>query len=130
MGTSRQDSQTYDYVVVGAGTAGCIVAARLAEDPEASVALLEAGGKYRRILNIPLISLWAWLRRPAAFCWQDWTVPQHFLDGRRVWWPAGRIIGGSSSINAMIYSRGHRASYDRWSRGADPEWSFDALLPY
>jgi choline dehydrogenase len=123
-----------DYLIVGAGTAGCAVAARLAEDPAISVAILEAGGPYRRILDVPLVGMWAWTRRPRAYCWTDWTVPQPGLDGRRVWWPAGRIVGGSSAINAMMYSRGARASYDRWSEGTSghgsPEWSYDTLLPY
>ena len=120
----------FDYLVIGAGAAGCTLAARLAEDASTSVALIEAGGRYRRVLDVPLIGLWAWLRRPATFCWQDWTVPQRALDGRRVWWPAGRIVGGSSAINAMIYSRGPAASYDRWRDGGEPEWSYDALLPW
>lgn len=123
----------FDYVVVGAGTAGCVLAARLAEDPDVSVALLEAGGPYRRVLNVPLVGLWAWLKRPRRFCWDDWTVPQAALENRRVWWPAGRLVGGSSAINAMMYSRGAAASYDRWrsdSSSNEPEWSHRALLPY
>ena len=120
----------FDYIVVGAGTAGCVVASRLAEDPLVAVALIEAGGPYRRVLDIPLVGLWAWLRRPHVYCWQDWTVPQPGLDGRRVFWPAGRLVGGGSSINAMIYSRGHPASYDRWQLGTNPGWSYEALLPY
>jgi choline dehydrogenase len=127
-------ARTFDYVVVGAGTAGCVVACRLAATG-ASVALLEAGGPYRRLLDVPLLSLWAWLRRPARYCWQDWTEPQAALYGRRVLWPAGRLVGGSSAINAMIYCRGHPASYDRWQRltGAQsdaPAWNYEALLPY
>ena len=127
-------TRAFDYVVVGAGTAGCVVACRLAATG-ASVALLEAGGPYRRVLDVPLLSLWAWLRRPARYCWQNLTEPQAALDGRRVSWPAGRLVGGSSAINAMIYCRGHRASYDRWQRSTDggsdtPAWSYDALLPY
>lgn len=125
---------TFDYVVVGAGTAGCVVASRLAAGG-ASVALLEAGGPYRRLFDVPLLSLWAWLRRPERYCWQDQTEPQAALDGRRIFWPAGRLVGGSSAINAMIYCRGHRGSYDRWqcpagSRLDTPAWNYDALLPY
>jgi len=123
---------TFDYVVVGAGTAGCVVASRLAATG-ASVALLEAGGRYRRVLDVPLLSLWAWLGRPERYCWQNFTEPQAALDGRRVFFPSGRLVGGSSAINAMIYCRGHRASYDRWQdRTASdaPGWSYDALLPY
>lgn len=123
------ESTTHDFVVVGAGSAGCVIASRLAR-PGVSVALLEAGGPYRRILDIPLVSLWAWLRNPEAFCWQDQTVPQPRLEGRRIWWPSGRVVGGSSSINAMIYTRGHPQSYDRWQIGGDVDWSFEALRPY
>jgi choline dehydrogenase len=128
-------TRTFDYVVVGAGTAGCVVASRLAA-AGADVALLEVGGPYRRLLDVPLLSLWAWLRRPARYCWQNWTEPQAALDGRRVLWPAGRLVGGSSAINAMIYCRGHRASYDRWQSagdgrsGAAPAWNYEALVPY
>jgi choline dehydrogenase len=126
--------ETFDYVVVGAGTAGCVVASRLA-GAGAKVALVEAGGPYRRLLDVPLLSLWAWLRRPARYCWQDRTEPQASLGRRRVFWPAGRLVGGSSAINAMIYCRGHRASYDRWQRLAGgqsdtPAWNYEALLPY
>lgn len=130
MPTADRAARIFDYVVVGGGTAGCAVAARLAEDPEVSVALLEAGGPGSRVLDVPLIGLWAWLRWPRAYCFQDWTVPQAALDGRRVSWPAGRLLGGSSAINAMVYNRGHRASYDRWSALAGPAWTYDALLPY
>jgi choline dehydrogenase len=127
-------ARTFDYVVVGAGTAGCVVASRLA-GAGASVVLLEAGGPYRRLFDVPLLSLWAWLRWPSRYCWQDQTEPQAALDGRRVVWPAGRLVGGSSAINAMIYCRGHRASYDRWQRLAGgqsetPVWNYEVLLPY
>jgi choline dehydrogenase len=132
--THRESTPTFDYVVVGAGTAGCVLASRLAA-AGASIALLEAGGPYRRLLDVPLLSLWAWLRRPARYCWENRTEPQSALDGRRIFWPAGRLVGGSSAINAMIYCRGHRASHDRWqrlagSRAETPAWSYEALLPY
>jgi choline dehydrogenase-like flavoprotein len=132
--SDKAAKRAFDYVVVGAGTAGCVVASRLAA-AGASVALLEAGGRYRRILDVPLLSLWAWLRRPERYCWQDWTEPQPALDLRRVLWPAGRLVGGSSAINAMIYCRGHSASYDRWQRltggqSDTPAWNYEALLPY
>jgi choline dehydrogenase len=117
-------------VVVGAGTAGCAVAARLAEDPQVSVALLEAGHAPPRILSIPLVGLWAWLRQPARFCWEDWTVPQPELAGRRIWWPAGRLVGGSSAINAMVYNRGHPLSYRRWDPAGATDWNYESLLPY
>lgn len=112
--------------MVGGGTAGCIVATRLAEAGR-TVMLLEAGGAYRRVLDIPLVGLWTWLRAPDRYAWNQHTVPQPGLDGRRVWFPGGRILGGSSSINAMIYSRGHPASYDRWDV---PGWTYQDLLQY
>jgi choline dehydrogenase len=115
-----------DYIVVGGGTAGCVVAARLVARG-CSVTLLEAGGAYSRILDVPLVGLWAWLRRPQRYCWDHWTVPQSSLGGRSVWFPAGRIVGGSSAINAMIYCRGDRRSYDRWNLAG---WSYADLLPY
>ena len=115
-----------DYIVVGGGTAGCVVAARLA-GRGCSVTLLEAGGPYSRVLDIPLVGLWAWLRRPQRYSWTHWTVPQSSLGGRSVWYPGGRIIGGSSAINAMIYCRWHRSSYDRWGVVG---WGYADLLPY
>jgi choline dehydrogenase-like flavoprotein len=131
----REKQEVFDYVVVGAGTAGCIVASRIAAAGAGSVCLLESGGPYRRVLDIPLVSLWAWLREPSRYCWQDYTVPQRTLEERRIWWPAGRLVGGSSALNAMIYCRGHAASYDRWLAGQSttpdmPEWNYQALLPY
>ncbi len=115
-----------DYIVVGGGTAGCVVAARLAGSGY-SVTLFEAGGPYSRILDIPLVGLWAWLRRPRRYCWDQWTVAQAGLGGRSVWYPTGRIVGGSSAINAMIYCRGHPSSYDRWGVTG---WKYADLLPY
>lgn len=115
-----------EYVVVGGGTAGCIVAARLAEAGH-SVMLIEAGGPYRRRLDVPLLSLWTWLRNPERYCWNQHTVPQARLDDRRIWFPGGRILGGGSAINAMLYTRGHAASWDAWNV---PGWTFADLLPY
>jgi choline dehydrogenase len=93
-----------DYIVVGGGTAGGVIAARLAERG-ASVILLEAGRRYSRILDLPLIGLWVWLRRPNRYCWNHWTAPKSGLGGRSVWYPSGKT-GGSSAVNAMIYCRG------------------------
>jgi choline dehydrogenase len=131
---SPTGQEVFDYVVIGAGTAGCVVASRLAASA-ASVCLLEAGGPYRRELDVPLVSLWAWLRQPSRYCWQNVTAPQTALEGRGIAWPAGRLVGGSSAINAMIYCRGHPASYDRWMHNVGtppgaPAWSYRALLPY
>ncbi len=119
---------TYDYVIVGAGSAGCVLANRLSADPSVRVLLLEAGGSDRK-LNI---------RIPTAFAKQfrsdlDWNYsgePDPNLIGRSIYLPRGRSLGGSSSMNAMIYIRGHRTDFDTWaSMGADG-WSYDDVLPY
>ncbi|MGZ4335272.1 MAG: GMC family oxidoreductase [Gaiellaceae bacterium] len=119
---------THDYVIVGAGSAGCVVAARLSEDPDVRVALLEAGGPD----TLPEI------RIPAAFPMMfksnlDWDLlgdPEPGLNGRRLYLPRGRMIGGCSSINAMIYLRGNRADYDEWAADGCEGWSYDEVLPY
>lgn len=123
---NQQHPDAFDFIVVGAGTAGCIVASRLACAGN-TVALLEAGGPYRQILDLPLIGMWSWIRNPDRLCWNQHTTPQSMLDGRRVWFPGGRLVGGSSAINAMIFTRGHPQSYARWNV---PGWSYDDLLPY
>jgi choline dehydrogenase len=119
----------FDYVIVGAGSAGCVLASRLTEDPRIDVLLLEAGPPD----TAPEIAL------PAAFvtlfdgphAWPDATVPQRHAGGRRVPWPHGRTLGGSSSINGLVYMRGNRIDYDGWRDEHGCEgWGYDDLLPY
>lgn len=121
-------SAGYDNVIIGAGTSGCVVAARLAEDEGRNVLLLEAGGSDRRLEIV----------MPAAFTAQfgskvDWayeTEPEAGLDGRRIRSPRGKALGGSSSMNAMAYVRGNRLDYDTWSADGATGWSYEEVLPY
>src|SRR3954465_5033364 len=115
----------YDYVIVGAGSAGCVLAARLSEDPDVSVLLLESGPPdTHENIHVPLgyLSLGR-----TEVDWDFDTAPEPFCDSRRIKLPRGRVLGGSSSINAMVYIRGNRADYDSWGI---PGWSYDDLLPY
>ena len=116
----------YDYVVVGAGTAGCVIASRLSEDSGTSVLVLEAGRPERtRAMTVP--SAWPENLGSAAD-WADMTTGQ--ADAGRVAYPRGRALGGSSAINAMAHVRGHRAVYDGWAAGGAVDWGFAGLLPY
>ncbi|MFK4806907.1 GMC family oxidoreductase [Microbacterium sp. ZW CA_36] len=122
------DGLEADYVVVGAGSSGAAVAARLSEDPAVSVLLLEAGGPDRAIeLHVP--AAFSKLFR-GPYDWNYDTVPQPQLEGRTVYWPRGKTLGGSSSLNAMMWVRGFAADYDEWADAAGPTWSWDALVPY
>jgi len=125
----KETGMNFDYIVVGGGSGGCVLAARLSEDPSVSVALLEAGPVDKNIL-IHVPAGLALLARTKAANWNFSTVPQKGLNGRIGWQPRGKVLGGSSSVNAMVYTRGHRADYDHWAAEGNEGWSYDDVLPY
>lgn len=123
-----RDALGADYIVVGAGSAGAALAARLSEDPSATVLLLEAGGPDKALeLHVP--AAFSKLFR-GPYDWDYDTVPQERLEGRTVFWPRGKTLGGSSSLNAMMWVRGFAADYDEWADAAGPAWSWESLVPY
>jgi choline dehydrogenase len=118
----------YDYVIVGAGSAGCVLAARLTEDPDVSVLLIEAGPPDAND-NIHVPVAFSQLFRTQVD-WDYSTALETFADRRRIYLPRGKVLGGSSSINAMVYIRGNRADYDEWRDAGCEGWGYDDLLPY
>jgi choline dehydrogenase-like flavoprotein len=123
-----RDLGTWDYVIVGAGTAGCVLANRLSADPEVKVLLLEAGGK----------DDWIWIHIPVGYLFcignprTDWcyrTEPEPGLNGRSILYARGKVLGGCSSINAMVYMRGQARDYDEWKALGNPGWGWDEVLP-
>lgn len=119
----------FDYVIVGGGSAGCVLAGRLSEDPDVRVCLIEAGPPDRHpLIHIPLGV--TWLIKHPRLNWCYWSAPQTHVDGRKIFLPRGRVLGGSSAINGTIYIRGHRSDYDDWAAWGNPGWSYAEVLPY
>src|SRR5574337_539862 len=119
----------FDYVIVGAGSAGCVLANRLSADTTATVGLLEAGPPDRHpLIHVPFGILW--MMHSRTLNWRYWTAPQRQLYGRRLFWPRGRTLGGSSSSNAMCYTRGHPSDYDAWRDLGNPGWGYSDVLAY
>ncbi len=119
----------HDFIIVGAGSAGCVLANRLSENPDVSVLLLETGGSDRSLfiqmptaLSIPM--------NTQKYAWQYYTEPEPYLDGRRMHCPRGKVIGGSSSINGMVYVRGHACDFDEWHNAGATNWDYQHCLPY
>ena len=123
-------TREYDYIIVGAGSAGCVMANGLSADPSCSVLLLEAGIPERSLfLKIPA-GVYRAFRDP-KFNWNYYTEPEKSLNNRTIFTPRGKVLGGSSSINSMVYMRGHPLDYDRWASECGlSEWSFSKCLPY
>jgi choline dehydrogenase-like flavoprotein len=123
------EAMEFDYVIAGGGSAGCVLAGRLSEDPATRVCLLEAGNAGDSwVVNTPAAVI---MMVPSSLNnWAFETVPQAGLNGRRGYQPRGRALGGSSAMNAMVYIRGHRSDYDRWAALGNAGWSYEEVLPY
>lgn len=122
-------SQPFDYIIIGAGSAGCVLASRLSEDPATRVLLLEAGPPDRSLwIHLPIgygKTMWS-----DTYNWRFHTDPDPNMNGRRIYWPRGKTLGGSSSINGLIYIRGQREDYDHWAALGNTGWGYSDVLPY
>lgn len=125
-----QNSQKgHDYIVVGGGSAGCVLANRLSADPAIQVLLIEAGARdWNPLLRVPVMAAWFLAHR--FHNWSYATEPEAHLAGRRIDWPRGRVLGGSSAINGMVYTRGNAGDYDHWAQMGMREWSYEKVLPF
>src|SRR5580698_3940584 len=118
-----------DFVVIGAGSAGCVMAARLSEDPRTKVVLLEAGGADTNPwIHIPLGFGKNFANAAVNWCYETEADPS--IGGRKIFWPRGKVLGGSSSINGMVYIRGQKEDFDHWRQLGNAGWSYDDCLPY
>ncbi len=122
---------TFDYIIIGAGSAGCVLANRLTVNPEIQVLLIEAGGSDRSpLIQMPMGVSNILPPGKSAANWDYWTVPQRHMNNRKMFWPRGRVLGGSSSINGMVYIRGAASDYDHWRQLGCTGWAWDDCLPY
>ena len=127
--STRASASEFDYIVVGAGSSGCVLAHRLTADPSVRVLLLEAGGPEHDDPAILAPGRWVSLMG-SRWDWAYQTEPEPELNGRRIAWPRGKVLGGSSAINAMAFVRGHALDFDGWRDGGNPGWGFQDVLPY
>src|ERR1700710_1867328 len=128
-GGTSSDTPEYDYVIVGAGSAGCVLANRLSADGKHSVLLLEAGPKDSNLwIHVPLG--YGKLFKEKTVNWMYQTEPEPGLNGRQVFQPRGKVLGGSSSINGLLYVRGQHEDYDRWRQHGNSGWGYDDVLPF
>ncbi|MCJ8322596.1 MAG: choline dehydrogenase [Rhizobiales bacterium] len=122
------EQQKFDYIIVGAGSAGCVVANRLSKDCNNKVLLIEAGGKdWNPFFRLPM--LMGKLFQMGIHNWKYYTEPEPYLNGRSLYWPRGKVLGGTSTINGMIYVRGNKLDYDRWAQMGNKGWSYEDVLP-
>ena len=127
--TPRGIDASYDYIIIGAGSAGCALASRLSREASRRVLLLEAGGPDRHpMIHVPLG--FAFLMKDKSVNWCYQTEPEPELNYRKIAWPRGKVVGGSSAINGMVYIRGQREDYAAWAAAGNPGWSFEEILPY